>query len=273
MSWAGIASNQCVSLNNLQDAVNTSVFTLINTIPAGLKQITKAEAAYYVNIDTGYAPYAAKASNQLVVKSDLVAASCNCEYYGFTISSLDIGASYNLTVYADYFTCAGAGAVTATYTFPSSGIYNDVICVYSFAIPTPDPYLYYYDSPLEITKIFASNSSFNLSTQCCGSTTTTTTTIVPPTTTTTTTTAPPPPVYYTYVVRPSNNLGTICTDPSYTVYSSSILLTSGDFIFYDTALTNPVTGFDYVVRASGSPDIYYMNPGTGELTSDTGIDC
>jgi hypothetical protein len=51
------------------------------------------------------------------------------------------------------------------------------------------------------------------------------------------------------------------------------LLTAGDFIFYDTALTNPVTGFDYVVRASGSPDIYYMNPGTGELTSDTGSDC
>ncbi len=56
MSWAGIASNQCVSLNNLQDAVDTSVFTLKNTIPAGLKQITKAEANDYVNIDVSYAP-------------------------------------------------------------------------------------------------------------------------------------------------------------------------------------------------------------------------
>ncbi len=73
MSWAGIAANQCVSLNNLQDAVDTSVFTLKNTIPAGLKQITKAEANDYVNIDVSYAPYAAKSSNQLVVKSDLVA--------------------------------------------------------------------------------------------------------------------------------------------------------------------------------------------------------
>jgi hypothetical protein len=75
MSWAGIASNQGVSLNNLQDAVDTSVFTLKNTIPAGTKQITKSEAAYYVNINTGYAPYAAKTSNQLVVKSNLIAAT------------------------------------------------------------------------------------------------------------------------------------------------------------------------------------------------------
>jgi hypothetical protein len=73
MSWAGIASNQGVSCNNLQDAVNTSVFILKSAIPVSTKQITKAEADTYVQIDTTYAPYAAKASNQLVVKSDLVA--------------------------------------------------------------------------------------------------------------------------------------------------------------------------------------------------------
>ena len=28
MSWAGISSNQGISCNNLQDAVNTSVFVL-----------------------------------------------------------------------------------------------------------------------------------------------------------------------------------------------------------------------------------------------------
>lgn len=72
MSWAGLASNQTVSFNNLQDAVNTAVFTAITTIPVSSEQITKADAAAYVNIDTAYAPYAAKASNQLVVKSDLV---------------------------------------------------------------------------------------------------------------------------------------------------------------------------------------------------------
>lgn len=75
MSWAALANNQCISLNNLQNAVNTGVFTLKNTIPAGNEQITKADAFFYVNIDATYPPYANKASNQLVVKSDLVAGS------------------------------------------------------------------------------------------------------------------------------------------------------------------------------------------------------
>jgi hypothetical protein len=69
MSWAALASNQCVSCNNLQDAVNTSVFQLKNTIPVSAKQITKAEAENYVYI----APIQGKASNELVVKSNLVA--------------------------------------------------------------------------------------------------------------------------------------------------------------------------------------------------------
>lgn len=79
MSWAGLASNQCISFNNLQDAVTTGVFTLKNTIPASTEQITKADADFYVFINTAYGPYAAKASNQLVVKSDLQAASVVCQ--------------------------------------------------------------------------------------------------------------------------------------------------------------------------------------------------
>ena len=71
MSWAGIASNQTISFNNLQDAVTTGVFALKNTIPSSTEQITKADADYYVYIDTAYGPYASKASNQLVVKSNL----------------------------------------------------------------------------------------------------------------------------------------------------------------------------------------------------------
>lgn len=73
MSWAALANNQTVSFNNLQNAVNTGVFTAKTTIPVSAEQITKTDADTYVNIDTSYAPYAAKAANQLVVKSDLVA--------------------------------------------------------------------------------------------------------------------------------------------------------------------------------------------------------
>ena len=257
MSWAGIASNQGVSRNNLQDAVDTSVFTLKNTIPAGLKQITKTEAAFYVNIDQGYAPYAGKASNQLVVKSNLIAAT---------------PLPYSFTLYYDYidanstyigYTTSGAACAATT---PSITVYSSSSSIVVGAELYTDLYGYSqlqassYDSGYPYFKIGTSYIDLDnwdgtyrgyviRTVGSCG------------------------PVYYTYVVRPSNNLGTICTDPSYTVYSSSILLTSGDFIFYDTALTNPVTGFDYVVRASGPPDIYYMNPATGELTYDTGSDC
>jgi hypothetical protein len=256
MSWAGIASNQGVSLNNLQDAVNTSVFVLKNTIPAGTKQITKAEADYYVYIETGYAPYAAKTSNQLVVKSDLVSS----------------GIMYLLLRCDEQPWIPPLTYVTNNTYPPGTFVYNDRVT--GDYILSPYTFIVFGEVPYQAPTIYSITNVISTGqVGCPTSTTTTTTTIVPPTTTTTTTTAPPPPVYYTYVVRPSNNLGTICTDPSYTVYSSSILLTNGDFIFYDTALTNPVTGFDYVVRASGSPDIYYMNPGTGELTSDTGIDC
>jgi len=114
MSWAGIAANQCVSLNNLQDAVDTSVFTLKNTIPAGLKQITKAEANDYVDIDVSYAPYAAKSSNQLVVKSDLVAATpvtpCS-EFY--VVPSEDELLAGDGFIYFSFTDCCGVPTTTS----------------------------------------------------------------------------------------------------------------------------------------------------------------
>jgi hypothetical protein len=99
MSWASLANNQCVSFNNLQNAVNTGVFTLKNSIPASSEQITKADADYYVNINTSYGPYAAKASNQLVVKSDLQAAAPACQQiylYPYNSSPCDHFGSYTL---------------------------------------------------------------------------------------------------------------------------------------------------------------------------------
>jgi len=68
MSWASLTNNQTVSLANLQDAVNNGVFTLKNAIPVSNKQTNKSEAEYYVYIDP-----ISKATNQLVVKSNLVA--------------------------------------------------------------------------------------------------------------------------------------------------------------------------------------------------------
>lgn len=71
MSWAGIATNQTISCNNLQNAVTTGVLCLKSAIPVSNKQITKAEADGYVYLYPNYPSFAAKASNQLVVKKDL----------------------------------------------------------------------------------------------------------------------------------------------------------------------------------------------------------
>jgi hypothetical protein len=70
MSWAGIASNQCISWDNLKDAVATGVFMGAEAaVPPGSKQITRAEAEQYAVINA----ITSKATNQLPVKSDLVA--------------------------------------------------------------------------------------------------------------------------------------------------------------------------------------------------------
>jgi hypothetical protein len=83
MSWAGLAFNQTVSFNNLQNAVSTGVFTAKTSIPASNEQITKADANTYVNINTSFGPYASKSSNQLVVKSNLISLGSQA-FVGFT---------------------------------------------------------------------------------------------------------------------------------------------------------------------------------------------
>jgi hypothetical protein len=110
MSWASLASNQTVSFNNLQNAVTNGYFVALTGIPATQEQITKSDASTYVNLDTGYAPYAGKASNQLVVKSNLRPVSYSytiyyeeaCYYDGFYIeggaASGDIACGNTLTI-------------------------------------------------------------------------------------------------------------------------------------------------------------------------------
>lgn len=105
MSWAGLFNNQAISCNNLQNAVNTNVFTAKTTIPATDKCITKTEANTYVNIWTGYPSYASKASNQLVVKQDLVALALTEVRINDTIS-------INSTTYCSTNVCGNSGNYT-----------------------------------------------------------------------------------------------------------------------------------------------------------------
>jgi hypothetical protein len=147
MSWAGIANNQCVSRNNLQDAVNNGVFTLKNTIPAGTRQITKAEANNYVNLNTAYPPYADKTFNQLVVKSNLQGCinlpysyTLYCDYsddasvVGLSTSSAACSETYGITVYSN---SSSIGVGTELY-FDSCGTQQ----IYAYSYDSPYPFYY-----------------------------------------------------------------------------------------------------------------------------------
>jgi hypothetical protein len=128
MSWAGLASNQCISYYNLQDAVATGVFMLADTsIPPGNKQITRNEAEAYVVIN----PITSKALNQLPVKSDLTPIT---GVYKWELSSDgDPSSTTACSLFLDIYTIAWtntatpvAGTVfyenyTLTTRFPMSG--------------------------------------------------------------------------------------------------------------------------------------------------------
>jgi hypothetical protein len=130
MSWVALANNQTISFNNLQNAVTNGYFVALTTIPTSLEQITKSDASTYVNIDTSYAPYAAKASNQLVVKSNLRPISYSytiyyeeaCFYDGFNIE----GGAANATA-------ACANPLTITLYSPVSSFANGMKLFYDSA--------------------------------------------------------------------------------------------------------------------------------------------
>jgi photosystem II stability/assembly factor-like uncharacterized protein len=79
MSWEGIADNQTVSNENLQDAINQGIFTagitpIPLTSPNNKKQGTKERVLTYVNIpNPNYAPWLGRLSNQLIIKDDIYA--------------------------------------------------------------------------------------------------------------------------------------------------------------------------------------------------------
>ena len=80
MAWSGVANNQTISNENLQDAINTGVFSaggtgIPLTPPDNKKQVTKGRTSSYINVpNPNYAPFYGKETNQLVVKSDIYAA-------------------------------------------------------------------------------------------------------------------------------------------------------------------------------------------------------
>jgi hypothetical protein len=169
MSWAGIANNQCISLDNLKDAVATGVFTELTAIPTGSKQITKSEAITYVSIETTIEPIASKANNQLVVKTDLVPTGATT-----TTTTTTTATPTSTTTTTSTTTAAPTTTTTTTSTTTAAPTTTTTTTSTTTAAPTTT----------------TTTTSTTTAAPTTTTTTTSTTTAAPTTTTTTTTTTP-----------------------------------------------------------------------------------
>lgn len=258
MAWNDVANNQTVSFNNLQSAVNNGVFTAKTSIPASNEQITKADADTYVNINTSYGPYAAKASNQLVVKSDLQAVITSyahtiyyyttCYFDGFYIeqgaSSADIACSsnaYSITLYSTDF-ALGNGSILYYDSALNSPWYSDTACGGSAGYFKVGDYSFRYynieiEDPWQIQDY----------TLCAGQT-----------------------AYSFGGCGKGSSVSAACSDATSnnrTFYSECSVLSAGCSLFNNSDLTNPVTESFAFADASWDMD------GNGIITAYSSVQC
>jgi hypothetical protein len=246
MSWASIANNQTVSFSNLADAVANGVFTQKAAIPDSNEQITKADADTYVNINTSYPSYAAKSSNQLVVKSNLdpvITSFSHVVYYYSTCywdglylesgaGSNDIACSsnaYSITLYSSDF-ALGNGSLLYYDSGLSNPFYGDSYCGTPGYYKTGDYSFRYFSPGLELP------DQIQDYTLCDGVT-----------------------AYSFSGCGVGNSVGAACSDAASnpkTFYSECSTLSAGCSLFYDSALTNPITHPYAQAQATWDMDLY-----------------
>jgi hypothetical protein len=247
MSWASISNNQTVSFSNLANAVANGVFTQKAGIPDSNEQITKADADTYVNINTSYGPYAAKASNQLVVKSDLdpvitsfahtIYYYTTCYYDGFYIEQGASSAStactsnaYSITLYSSDF-ALGNGSILYTDSGLTSPWYSDTVCEVTAGYFKVDTYSFRYYSP-------GGEDPWQIQdyTLCAGQT-----------------------AYSFSGCGVGNSVSASCSDATSnpkTLYSECSTLSAGCSLYYDSGFTNPVTSPYVFAQANWDMDLY-----------------
>lgn len=71
-SWSTSGNTQQIPNDTMLNAIGSNLFAQKSTIPQDKRVMTKQRANEYVWINTAHSSYAAKASNQLVAKQDLV---------------------------------------------------------------------------------------------------------------------------------------------------------------------------------------------------------
>jgi len=127
-TWSGTANNETVSRNALSNAVSTSIFYQKAAFSGSTRQVTKAEAASWVYLDEAASPFASKASNQLVIKTNLVAKTpiyitIASSYDGGTGLTIEITVSAALpdsaTIFFNWCTDSGADG-DVTFSLPTS---------------------------------------------------------------------------------------------------------------------------------------------------------
>jgi hypothetical protein len=166
MSWAGLANNQTVSFNNLQNAVSSGIFVAKTTIPTSNEQITKADADTYVYINTSFASYSAKSSNQLVVKSNLQSNSDgSVTFLSDSTRTLQLRISSGGTriddnqlfiVSEDCLTFTKNRAVAPTLT---TGLVIQIIFSSATPAETYDYNFYIYDNPTRANLLYSNSGS------------------------------------------------------------------------------------------------------------------
>ena len=115
MSFTGLAYNQAVSYNNLQDAVNNGIFTLVSSIPATNQESTKSFVASHVSgFNPNYPPYAVKASNQLIVQQDIYQPGNFILDAQYGMSFTSMSGSVGLPTFSPAFTYPVTGSNTTS---------------------------------------------------------------------------------------------------------------------------------------------------------------
>lgn len=140
MSWAGIANNQEVTRDNLQDAVNTGVLLSKATITGtGSQCVTKSNVNTFVYVDSGETTWATYGNGQLVPKSVITNAAV-VKYTG-TYSATSCAAACTST---DIRTIYTTGALnTGSYCFTDAALTTRAANGY-YDIPTLG-YCYFLD--------------------------------------------------------------------------------------------------------------------------------
>lgn len=127
-TWAGTANNETVSKNALNNAILNSIFYQRTTFTPSTEQTTKSEAAAWVFLDESASPFAGKASNQLVVKTDLVAATpiyigifggYNGTFQLDIYVNISSALPQSITLYFEWCTDSGADGYV-TFSLPAS---------------------------------------------------------------------------------------------------------------------------------------------------------